>query len=233
MLRSVIFDIDDTLYDYEGINDKAIEYAGSWLCEKVNISRMDYRAAYDRARQITKNDIKDRAAGHNRLIYFQHTSELLGLNPIAYSLELYEMYWDYMLNHMTLSEGALALIKRLKKDGIRIGICTDLTSHIQHRKLRKLGIAPFIDAFVSSEEADAEKPDRRIFDLLLKKLDAAPDEALYVGDSYKKDIVGAAASGMFPIWYNPRGEKEADADCLSFLEIRHFKQLEKYIYEER
>lgn len=232
MLTAVIFDIDDTLYDYDIINDKAVEYAGRWLCDSTDIALSDYYAAFEQGRKITKKYIGDRAARHNRLIYFQRMSEILGLNPIEYSLELYEKYWGYMLDNMALSEGALELIKKLKKDGIKVGICTDLTSHIQHRKLRKLGIAPYIDAFVSSEEADAEKPDKAIFNLILEKLNVKPNEAVYVGDSYKKDVLGADNVGMFPVWYNPKGKSVLAADDKFFLEIMHFNQLEKYIYEE-
>lgn len=232
MLDAVIFDIDNTLYDYDAINGKAIECAGRWLCGHAGVSLSDYYAAFRQGRENAKKHIGDRAARHNRLIYFQRTSEVLGLNPIEYSLELYEKYWGYMLDNMVLAEGALELITYLKGNGAKIGICTDLTSHIQHRKLRELKIAQYVDAFVSSEEADAEKPDKAIFNLILEKLDASPGETMYVGDSYEKDVLGAQNAGMFPVWYNPKGKGATGPGNASFLEVRRFRQLQKYINGE-
>jgi putative hydrolase of the HAD superfamily len=41
-----------------------------------------------------------------------------------------------------------------------------------------------------------EKPDPRIFRAALDALGVAPEEALYVGDLYEVDVVGARAAGI-------------------------------------
>lgn len=233
MIKAVIFDLDNTLYDYDAINEKAVQYAGDWLCQETGISYGEFQKAFNEGRALTKKYMRDCASQHNRIIYFQKTSECLGLNPIRYSLELYEKYWGYMLDNMKLTQGADRLLKRLKDSGIRIAICTDLTTHIQHRKLRKLGIADYVDVFVSSEEADAEKPDMRMFDMTIRKLGILPQEAVYVGDSYSKDIIGAKNAGMLPVWFNPHGKERKGITVDNMLEITEMEQLERYIYDEQ
>lgn len=231
MLKAVIFDIDNTLYDYDAVNEKAITYAGDWFCEELNISYEKFFNAFAKSRLLTKTELAGCASQHNRIIYFQKTSELLGVNPIEYSLELYEKYWGYILDNMQLENGTGRLFERLKHSGIKIAVCTDLTTHIQHRKLRKLGIADYIDVFVSSEEAGVEKPDIRIFDLVVNKLGIYPNEALHIGDSYEKDVAGAAGAGIYPVWfnrYNSRSRRMKIVDCLKITEM---VQLERYIYD--
>lgn len=232
MVKAVIFDLDNTLYNYDALNGQAIESAGKWLCAKEGIAYDNFLSAFEESRKLTKKYMQDCAAQHNRIIYFQKTSEYLGLNPIKYSLELYDKYWGYLLENMRLEIGAERLLQRLRKSGIKIAICTDLTTHIQHRKLRQLGIADFVDVFVSSEEAGVEKPDRKIFRMAIGKLGILPSEIVYVGDSYEKDVIGAANTGMYPIWFNPYGKPRKGKEIEGMSEITKMGQLERYIYGE-
>ena len=229
MIKAVIFDLDNTLYDYDAINEKAVEHTAKWLCGVTGISYTQFQWAFSEGRNLTKKYMGDCASQHNRMKKKKKTSECLGLNPIKYSLELYEKYWGYMLDNMRLEKGAGRLLERLSSSGIKVAICTDLTTHIQHRKLRKLGIADYIDVFVSSEEAGAEKPDAAIFNMVIGKLDIQPDEACYVGDSYEKDMIGAGNLGMHPVWFNPHEKTRIGAEISNVLQITEMGQLEDFL----
>jgi len=230
IVKAVVFDLDNTLYDYDMVNEKAIEYTGRWLCKETGISNSEFQKAFLEGRRLTKKYTGNCAAQHNRIIYFQKTLECLGINPIRYSLELYEKYWGYVINNMRIEKGAGKLLGRLKESGIKVAICTDLTTHIQHRKLRKLQIADYVDVFVSSEEAGVEKPDAKIFNLVISKLGISPDKVLYVGDSYEKDVVGSGNAGMYPVWFNFHKKSRRDIEVEGVLEITEMEQLERYIY---
>lgn len=159
--------------------------------------------------------------------------ELLDFNPVTYSIELYDKYWGYILDHMKPVPYVTKLIQKLSEENIKIAICTDLTTHIQHQKLRKLNIANFVDVFVSSEEADAEKPDIKIFNLTLDKLKVAGNEVIHIGDSYNRDVKGADHAGIFPVWYNPHKKKADGYPIKKMLEIDRMIQLERYIFNEQ
>jgi putative hydrolase of the HAD superfamily len=51
-----------------------------------------------------------------------------------------------------------------------------------------------------SEAIGVEKPDPRIFRRATEGLGIGPSEAIYVGDHPIKDVLGAAATGLTPIW---------------------------------
>lgn len=196
MLKGVIFDLDDTLYEYQELHKQAIKKVEDYAEEVLHIDKRDFASALNAAKRETKEELGQTASSHNRLLYFQKTLEILGENPLYDSLELYECYWNEILSTMELRPGALELLQNLQEQGIKIAICTDLTVHIQHRKLRKLGIVPYVDVLVTSEEAGIEKPSPRIFCLCLKKLNLTAKEVLFVGDSYDKDILGAKQAGI-------------------------------------
>jgi putative hydrolase of the HAD superfamily len=147
-------------------------------------------------------------ASHNRLLYFQKTLEYLGAKPIPVSLQMYELYWTTFLDKMQPYTGLRELIDGLKEKRITIAVCTDLTAHIQHRKLKALGLSDDVSYLVTSEEAGMEKPHPEIFHLCLEKLKLPAEEICFIGDSYEKDIKGAAAAGMQTVWFHPEQPSE-------------------------
>ncbi len=199
--KAVIFDLDDTLYDYKSIHKLAMENLCAFACGKFRISKSDFDEAFSLAKKQTKQLLGDVAACHNRLLYCQKTLENLKLNPINGALEMYDCYWNFMLDNMRLREGVIELLQKLKIDGLKIAICTDLTAHIQHRKIQKLGLASYIDVLVTSEETGAEKPSEKMYFLTFEKLKKlVPSltriECLFVGDSEERDVQGPLQFGM-------------------------------------
>ena len=207
MIKVVIFDLDDTLYDYKSLNEAAIEKLSDFVKDNLGVNNEDFYLAFEKARNDTKNHLEDVASSHNRIIYFQKTLENLNINPFLFSLEMYDFYWGFILENMKLYEYVIELFTFIKNNDIKIGICTDLTTNIQHKKIRKLGISKYIDAIVTSEEAGREKPNRIIFEMVLKKLEVDRYETLYVGDNYDRDIVGASDIGMRAVLYSGNNKK--------------------------
>ena len=196
MIKAVIFDLDDTLYDYETVHKIAMERLCTFTCKKLNILKEQFLEAFSWAKARTKKTLGNTGASHNRMLYCQKTLEHLGLNPVEGALEMYNCYWDSILADMKLRDGTIHLFKKLKANGIKIAICTDLTAHIQHRKIRALGLVPYIDVLVTSEEAGIEKPGKEIYSLILEKLDLPASACLFVGDSLEKDVEAPKHYGM-------------------------------------
>lgn len=218
MIRGIIFDLDDTLYDYRSLHIAAMNTLEKYACEHYGVEKEQFRSAWNAAREETKRGQGNTAASHNRMLYCQKTLEKLGLPPADGALELYEQYWGYILAHMTLREGAAELLADCKARGVKVGICSDLTAHIQHRKLKALGISAQIDAIVTSEEAGVEKPEPRIFQIILKKMDCVSREVIFLGDSLERDVYGAEACGIPAVWLK-RKERRCNA-AADFWEVR-------------
>jgi 2-haloacid dehalogenase len=64
------------------------------------------------------------------------------------------------------------------------------------------------DTVVTSEQARAIKPNVAIFEYLVRKLDVAPENALYAGDNPIPDVLGPVRAGMKCAWVNRNGMRK-------------------------
>jgi HAD superfamily hydrolase (TIGR01509 family) len=87
--------------------------------------------------------------------------------------------------------------------------------------LDRCGITHFFDFVIDSHEVGVEKPDPRIFHFALDKAQAKPEQALYVGDIYSIDVVGAERANIRPVLIDSIGCYAA-AQCTK---IRHLRAL--------
>ena len=78
--------------------------------------------------------------------------------------------------------------------------------------LTELGLAKHLDFVLDSAEVGVEKPDPRIFRIALERAGVDPAHALYVGDLYSVDVLGARAVGMEAVLLDP-GACWGERDC--------------------
>jgi HAD superfamily hydrolase (TIGR01549 family) len=109
-----------------------------------------------------------------------------------------------------LGESA-ALLSRLR-ERYRIGIVSNFYGNLQ-AVLDEAGLAPSIEVAVDSTLAGCKKPDPRIFQAALDPLGASPAEAVFVGDSLRRDMAGARAMGMRHVWLRPESAAGNGGPC--------------------
>jgi putative hydrolase of the HAD superfamily len=219
MIKAVIFDLDDTLYDYSKCNSIAENRLFETIELDFGISQNQASALLMQAKENVKAKLGDKSASsHNRLLYMQNICEQIGRNPLKYAMRFYNAYWDSMLEQMQLYDYVLPLLEELHRKNIKVGILTDLTAHIQYRKIERLGLTDRIDYLVTSEEAGDEKPSEKMFLLMLEKMKIKPEEALMIGDSRKKDIDGAFTAGIKGILYKKSDSEDMDKLCLQYID---------------
>ena len=106
MLKTIIFDLDDTLYSYNDLNEQGIKQICKFTCKRLSLKENQFYEAFNKAKKDVKEELGENvASSHNRLLYCQKTLENLYKNPFSISLEMYEEYWTYILDNMKLNEG--------------------------------------------------------------------------------------------------------------------------------
>ena len=212
MIRSAIFDIDETLYSLAPAHASAMAATEAHAASLLGVPAETFRAAYRRAFDWQIGNHGDNAGFHSRAIRCQRALEELGL-PLRFAMPLSEFYWAALLERIAAAgpaDGAAELLDALRARGVRVGVGSDMTADWQFRKLERLGLLDRIDFAVTSEEAGVEKPAPGFFALCLEKAGCAPDECAFVGDNLRKDALGALAAGMRGVWLQPDAAKRAE-----------------------
>ncbi|HXQ67987.1 MAG TPA: phosphoglycolate phosphatase [Alphaproteobacteria bacterium] len=91
--------------------------------------------------------------------------------------------------------GVVETLARLAARGLRLGLCTNKPAQATADVLRQLSLATFFDAVVTPEEVPAPKPDPAHLLAVLAALEAAPEEAVMVGDN-ANDVAVARSTGV-------------------------------------
>lgn len=227
MIKCIIFDIDNTLFDYDRNHLIGMKALSDYCQKHFLLSEKAMLSCYEKAQKIMENRIgTDTAAIHNRLLRFQCMLELLSQPLFPHALRMYHAYWDTFVTHAKPEPGIIDFLKNLKKHNIKIGIGTDMTAHIQYRKLEQLQLFSYIDFIVTSEEAGVEKPDPHFFSLCVEKSTFSVDECAFIGDNIKKDVLGSRACGLKGIWYSQGGKNASFSEHLEYPVIESFENIE-------
>jgi putative hydrolase of the HAD superfamily len=179
----VIFDLDNTLYEYEKCHEEATSRLITFLAELLSTDAFKISEDLSRARIAVKARLGTTAASHSRIAYI---NELLNASQSAMSLTnlalAERIYWENFYRKMKLRPGAIEFISDLKELKIPMYLITDLTLAIQIEKLEKLGLQNVFKKVISSEEAGGDKITDLPFQLLKRYLGGVTDTFWSLGD---------------------------------------------------
>ena len=106
------------------------------------------------------------------------------------------IFFQDFIDSLSLRKGAKKLLKQSGQQS-KVGLISNFThAPVIYKSLRKLGISEFFNVVVVSEEIGWRKPNARIFQEALNKLDVPSSQAVYIGDSPIEDIKGAEQAGL-------------------------------------
>ncbi len=97
-----------------------------------------------------------------------------------------------------------------------MGFILGLISNVEHditSTLNELGLPSWLEIVVTSQDSGFNKPQPEIFQEALKRAGVQPSEAVYVGDQYQVDVIGANQAGMKGILLDRHGYFEEITGC--------------------
>ncbi len=216
-IKGVIFDLDDTLYNSsEFVNIARREAVKSMIDAGLNIN-------FDKAMEILNRIIKDKGSNYGKhfddlvkAILGRYEPKIIATGIITYHNVKVALLRPYPYTIKTLLE--------LKNFGLKLGVLTDGLAIKQWEKLIRLGIHPFFDDVITSEEFGLGKPHLEFFKYGLDRLNLNPEETIYVGDRVDKDIQPAKELGMITVRIL-KGKYKNMKDDVSDYQIKNIYEL--------
>jgi HAD superfamily hydrolase (TIGR01509 family) len=233
-VRAIFFDLDGTLLNHE----LGIRTAVSRTCTALS----------KRYQQIISNQLEKVYLNVAKRIWFNYGSvprasgsqvssvkeirwEIWGKALQAYGLSSKEILTEAVGIYAKERKGTyfafpetMQVIKALKCDH-SLGVITNGPGDVQREKLTVTGISLYMDVSLSSGDFGIGKPDPRIFLRALELIKVSHEEAIFVGDSIKDDVLGAKGVGMYTIWINRmQSNRLPDLSALD-IEIEDLREL--------
>lgn len=213
MIKAVIFDMDDTLVDWQA-GPRDWEY----------IIRKPIMPVYEEliANNYTLPDIAQFARDY-QLSSHQLWRELgppdwhapkyttilgnmlagYGIDPSAIDMtRMVDLLQWQAIEGIYVFEGVFQMLRTLKDAGMKMGLLTNMPMpiRIRDKEIAAYGLIEYLDARITSDDVGHVKPHPAPFRAVLDMLNVQAHEAVYVGDRLHDDIFGAQGVGMRAIW---------------------------------
>lgn len=125
--------------------------------------------------------------------------------PEQFFVELVNfMEKSFLDSEVSFIENMDLLIKRLSPD-FKLTLISDTgftPGKYLREVLKKVGIYHDFSLFIFSDEIGVSKPDRRIFEFVIRYFDCKPEEVIHIGDIPATDVKGALDAGMKVVHFN-------------------------------
>lgn len=126
------------------------------------------------------------------------------LHPGEYELVLEKFRAGQETRVLEPYDEVVDVLAAARDSGMLLAICSNWDWDLAEA-VDEAGLTDSVDVVVSSAWAGARKPHPRIFEHTLDKVGVAPEDALFVGDTWGPDVVGPRQLGMTPLYLRRDG----------------------------
>lgn len=225
--RYLFFDIDDTLLNHRQAERAALQDVRQTL---VPLQKVSLQLLWDTYGRINRDLWDQYGRGDITRQDLQHLRFHLTLNELGISTSIQDaMSTRYMGRYRKLwswMPGAKEFLDWAHGQW-PVGFLTNGFAEVQHAKAEAFGLRAYSDVYVISEEVGCMKPSACIFRHATERAGVDAADILYVGDSYRSDILGAKSFGWKTAWL--ADTDEADPDGAADLRASNLTDLRRLV----
>jgi len=191
-VKTVLFDIDDTLYDASlQIKNARLNAIRATIEAGLPV---DIETGYQTLNKVVKEHGK---------YYNRHFNELLKKLGLKFDARVVAAgvvaYRETNLAFLKPYRDTIPTLLKLRVLGYELGVISDGPPVKQAQKLIQLGIQHFFDHVVISEEYEYKTITPKLFEICLQKFDAKPNEVVFIGNEVDKDVLSANQAGVMSV----------------------------------
>ena len=230
MIKAVSFDFYNTLVQFwpplEEIQQAACHELG--LTVQGEAITRGYAVADVLFNRENEDHPLSNRSEEERLEFFGRYEQLiLETAGISVSIDLAQRVWKMAMSvpkDFVPFNDTVPALKQLRDLGYKVGVITNLRRDLS-QLCQDVGLSPYLDFTVSSEEVGIEKPHPPIFMAALKRMGAAPEEVVHVGDQLRSDVMGALGVGMQAVLIDRSGYGPDAVDCPKIASLSELSEI--------
>jgi putative hydrolase of the HAD superfamily len=209
--RAVLLDLDDTILD------DSRHLSSCWrdacFAHASSLADMDPAVVFgeiERTRAWYWADAERHRLGRLRLadarrdvVRMSLTNLGLDLSDVADAIATH--YQTAREQGIEPIEGAVETVRWLRDRGCRLALLTNGEGRAQRMKIDRFALAPLFDLILIEGELGFGKPDPRVYELALAKLESDPHDAWMAGDNLEWDVAAPESLGVRGVWIDTHG----------------------------
>jgi putative hydrolase of the HAD superfamily len=240
-IRALVFDVNGTLVDIEtneGLEEIYRVLANLLGFQGIAVGRGELRDLYF---QVVGEQPGESVEAHPELDVVAVWREILARKASDFTRELPpEKYQQLPLflaeTHRALARLRLQLFPDVRKvlerlqENYPLAIVTNGMSAYSLPELRILGIADLFNPIIVSGDYGYRKPDPRLFEQALHRLQVHPEQAVYVGNDLEQDVGAARQVGMKTVFFASNQKQIDPFSTQADYVIYHFADLSQALH---
>jgi HAD hydrolase, TIGR02254 family len=198
--KQIIFDIDDTIIDFDNTEYVALnslfKFHGWNITPEIRKNYHAYNQGLWRLHEQGKLTYEELSEICFRdFIKREYDIDVNGKQVMA-------EYRHYFGNTHKLIPGAKEALQYFKNQGYYLAALSNGETFMQKKRLKLANVAQYFDLIITSQEAQASKPNPAIFDYFFSRSKVSVNQSLLFGDGLSSDILGATNYGLDCVWFN-------------------------------
>ncbi|MDU5559681.1 YjjG family noncanonical pyrimidine nucleotidase [Anaerococcus vaginalis] len=223
MIKAVLIDIDDTIFDFE----KCSKNSFLKTLEKFNIKFKEEDFSYfNRVNDILWT--KQKLGEINIKEVFIKRDYLMGkyFNIDIEKGLFNDLFVKFLYDEIEMVDGIEDLLLYLS-DKYKIFTASNGIYKMQENRLKKSNLDKYFDKIFVSDKIGFEKPDKKFFQKIMDLTKFSNDDLIMIGDSIKSDIIGAKNSKIKSIYFNKEDKKITDKNFT--YQVKNLSEIKKIL----
>ncbi len=223
MIKAVLIDIDDTIFDFE----KCSKNSFLKTLEKFNLKFKEEDFSYFNKvndilwtkQKLGEINIKEVFIKRDYLMdkYFNLDIEIGLFN---------DLFVKFLYDEIEMVDGIEDLLLYLS-DKYKIFTASNGIYKMQENRLKKSNLDKYFDKIFVSDKIGFEKPDKKFFQKIMDLTKFSNDDLIMIGDSIKSDIIGAKNSKIKSIYFNKEDKKISDKNFT--YQVKNLSEIKKIL----
>jgi len=202
MIKTIFFDLDDTIFDFH--KAEAVAVSKTLAEQGVDNSKQTVARYSEINASMWKRLEKGELSREEVLVKrFEQLFLELGVEDCD-AFDTRKKYEKNLSVGHYFVDGAYELLEKLSKK-YDLYLVSNGTYKVQEGRLNSSGIKKFFKGIFISEKLGFVKPQKEFFDEVFSKIQNFDKQsAIIVGDSLSSDIKGGNNAGIKTCWFNPK-----------------------------
>lgn len=222
--KHIIFDLDNTLLDYDLAETKALSELFDFYHIQGDFQALQYR--YKTINNGFWHKFEEGKISLEELKTQRHKEFMTQIGKKDIDPEDCAIQYARFLSQNAFPlPGSYEILDYLKEKGYNLVLASNGLPDVQYPRLKASDMLEYFSFIGISQEIGYQKPHTQFFKHLFDKSDMDnQDGILIIGDSINSDIRGGINAGIATCWYNPKdkiSDTKADYDIRSLLELKN------------